>query len=146
VAALRDPLLLALGGAAVFVLVVGVAAGRSFLVPWAVAGLGAAYALSLGGEVDARVPLFAVALLVTAELAYWSLRLRGSAPDEPGMAQRRVIGLLLGSTVALVVCVALATLAGVKVGGGLGAEAIGLLAAIGAAALLLTSARRTSGA
>jgi hypothetical protein len=145
VPALRDPVLLALGAAAVFLLAVGLAAGRSFVVPWAIAGLGAEYALSLGGgDVDGRVPLYAVSLLVTAELAFWSLQLRGAAADEPGMPQRRVIGLLLGSTLALVVCVALATVAGVQLGGGLLAEAAGLTAAIAALALLLGSVRHTT--
>jgi hypothetical protein len=147
VAALDDPFLLALGGAAVFVLVVGIGLGRSVAVPWAIAGLGAEYALSLGnGDLDGRVPLYAVALLVTAELAYWSVRLRRSAADEPGMAQRRLIALLLGATAALVVCITLVTLARVQLGGGLLAEAAGLVASVAALALLLGSVRRTTGA
>jgi hypothetical protein len=145
VPAVRNPVLLALGGAAVFVLLVGVASGRTFLIPWAIAGLGAEYALGLGDRgLDGRVPLYAVALLVAAELAYWSVQLRGAAADEPGMAQRRVIGLLLGATAALVVCTTLVTLARVQLGSGLLAEAAGLVAAVGALILLLVSVRRTS--
>lgn len=145
VPAVRDPVLLALGGAAVFVLLVGVASGRAFAIPWAIAGLGAEYAFALGDRgLDGRVPLYAVALLVTAELAYWSVQLRGAAADEPGMAQRRVIGLLLGATAALVVCTTLVTLARVQLGSGLVAEAAGLVAAVGALALLLVAVRRTS--
>ena len=84
-----------IAGAAVFVLLVGVASGRAFAIPWAIAGLGAEYAFALGDRgLDGRVPLYAVSLLVTAELAYWSVQLRGAAADEPGMAQRRAIGLL----------------------------------------------------
>jgi hypothetical protein len=147
VPAVRNPVLLTLGGAAVFVLLVGVASGRAFLVPWAIAGLGAEYALGLGDRgLDARVPLYAVALLVAAELAYWSVQLRGAAADEPGIAQRRAIGLLLGATAALVVCTTLVTLARVQLGSGLLAEAAGLVAAVGALVLLLASVRRTSGA
>jgi hypothetical protein len=147
VPALQAPSLLALGGAAVFVLVVGVTSGRAFAIPWAIAGLGAEYALALGNAgLDARVPLYAVSLLVTAELAYWSVQLRGAAADEAGIAQRRVIGLLLGATAALLVCTTLVTLARVQLGGGLAAEAAGLAAAVGALALLLVAVRRTSGA
>lgn len=143
----EDPTLLALGGAAVFVLLVGVSSARAFAIPWAIAGLGAEYALALGdGGLDSRVPLYAVSLLVTAELAYWSVQLRGAAADEPGMAQRRVIGLLLGATAALVVCTTLVTLARIQLGAGLAAEATGLAAAVGAVALLLVAVRRTSGA
>jgi hypothetical protein len=147
VAGLRDPVLLVLGAAAVFVLLVGVSSGYAFAIPWAIAGLGAEYAIGLGDSgLDGRVPLYAVALLVTAELAYWSVQLRGAAADEPGMAQRRVIGLLLGATAALIVCTTLVTLARVQLGGGLAAEAAGLVAAVGALALLLVAVRRTSAA
>ena len=136
-----------LGASAVFVLLVGVSSGHAFAIPWAIAGLGAEYAIALGDRgLDGRVPLYAVALLVTAELAYWSVQLRGAAADETGMAQRRVIGLLLGATAALIVCTTLVTLARVQLGGGLAAEAAGLAAAVGALALLLVSVRRTSGA
>ena len=62
------------------------------------------------------------------------------------MAQRRVIGLLLGATAALVVCTTLVTLARIQLGAGLAAAATGRAAAVGAVALLLVAVRRTSGA
>jgi hypothetical protein len=143
--AVSDPPLLAVGGAAIFVLAVGLVLGRPFAVPWAVAGLGAEYAVSLGdGGLDRRVPLYAVALLVTAELSYWSLQLRGAAPDEPGITQRRLIGLMLAATVALLVGTVLVAFANVPVGGGLAIEGIGIVAAIGALVLLLGASRATS--
>jgi hypothetical protein len=142
-AAASRPALLAVGGAAVFLLVVGLVLGRTAAVPWAVAGLGVAYAATLGGEdLDGRVPLYAAGLLLTAELAYWSLELRKGAPDEPGMAVRRLIGLLVAAVVALVAGSLLVAVAHVPLRGGLVVEAIGVAAAIGALALLALAARR----
>jgi hypothetical protein len=142
-AARSEPALLAVGGAAVFLLLVGLSLGRSAAVPWAIAGLGVAYAATLSGdELDGRVPLYAAGLLVTAELAYWALRLRHGARDEPGMALRRVIGLLIAAVAALVAGTLLVAVGQVPLRGGLAVEAIGLAAAIGALAILLLAARR----
>lgn len=143
-AAWSRPPLLALGAAAVLLLVVGLGLGRASAVPWAIAGLGVAYAATLGGdELDGRVPLFAAGLLVTGELAYWSLRLRGGAPDEPGMGLRRLIGVLVSAAVALVAGTMLVAVAHVPLRGGLAVEAVGIAAAIGALTILLVSARQT---
>jgi hypothetical protein len=142
-AARSQPALLAVGGAGVFLLFVGLALGRSAAVPWAIAGLGVAYAATLeGDELESRVPLYAAGLLITAELAYWSLRLRRAARDEPGMGLRRVIGLLVATAVALVAGTMLVAVAQVPLRGGLAVEAIGIVAAIGAISTLLLAARR----
>lgn len=117
--------------------------GRTAAVPWAIAGLGVAYAATLSGdEVDGRVPLYAAGLLLTAELAYWALQLRQAARDEPGMALRRVIGLLIAAAAALVAGTLLVAVARLPLRGGLAVEAIGLAAAIGALAILFLAARR----
>lgn len=137
-----QPRLAAVGGAAVFVLVVGLVLGRPAAVPWAIAGLGAEYAASLrGDELDGRVPLYAVGLIVTAELAYWSLQLRRGARDEPGMGQRRIISLLIAATIGLVTGSLLVAIGHVPLRGGVAVEAVGLAAAIGALALLYGAAR-----
>jgi hypothetical protein len=137
------PTVLAVGGAAVFVLVVGLALGKTAAVPWAIAGLGVGYAVTLGGtDLDRRVPLYAAGLLITAELAYWALQLRDGAPDEPGMAPRRAIGLLITAAAALVAGSLLVTVAQFPLRGGLAVEGIGLAAAVGALAILLLAVRR----
>ena len=138
-----QPELLAVGGAAVFLLGVGLALGRSAAVPWAIVGLGVAYAATLeGDDLDGRVPLYAAGMLVTAELAYWALQLRDGARDEPGMAVRRLIGLLIAAAAAVVAGSLLIAVAHVPLRGGLAVEAIGLVAAIGALAILTLTARR----
>jgi hypothetical protein len=142
-AAWSRPWLLAVGGAAVLLLVVGLGLGRPAAVPWAVAGLGVAYATTLAGEeLEGRVPLSAAGLLVTADLAYWSLRLRDGAPDEPGMPLRRLIGVLVSAAVALVAGTLLVAVAHVPLRGGLLVEAVGIAAAIGALTIVLVAARR----
>jgi hypothetical protein len=143
VAARSQPTLLAVGGAAVFLLAVGLVMGRTAAVPWAIVGLGVAYASTLeGDDLDGRVPLYAAGLLVTAELAYWALHLRHGARDEPGMAVRRVIGLLVTAAAAIVAGTMLVAVARVPLRGGLVVEGIGLVAAVGALAILLLAARR----
>jgi hypothetical protein len=143
VAAQSEPALLAVGAAAVFLLAVGLALGRGAAVPWAIVGLGVAYAATLeGDELDGRVPLYAAGLLVTAELGYWALQLRDGARDEAGMAVRRLIGLLIAAAAAVVAGSLLVAVAHVPLRGGLAVEAIGLLAAIGALAILTLAARR----
>jgi hypothetical protein len=143
VSARSNPTLLAVGGAAVFLLVVGLALGRSAAVPWAIVGLGVAYAATLeGDDLDGRVPLYAAGLLVTAELAYWALHLRDSARDEPGMALRRLIGLLIAAAAAVIAGSLLVAVAQFPLRGGLAVEAVGLAAAVGALTILFMAARR----
>ena len=62
-------------------------------IPAAVCVLATPYVAALGFELDGldtRAPLIAALLFVVAELAYWSLELRGTLADEPGTYLRRV--------------------------------------------------------
>ncbi|HEY7729378.1 MAG TPA: hypothetical protein VH950_00585 [Gaiellaceae bacterium] len=138
---------LAIGVLAVLTLAVGLAAGWPSAIPVALALLGAEYAVFLGVDgiaVDARAPLVAAALLMTAELAYWSLELRAAIAEEAGAIARRVafvtllalLGMLLGA-----VMLALVDAAG---GEGLWLEALGAAAALAALVLVLGLARRTA--
>ena len=105
------------------------------LVPAAVLLLGAGYASYLAFDdvpLDQGSAAFAAGLLAVSELAYWSLELRSTVPDEAGGYLRRI---------AFVAALGLATLglgaallAAVELGreGGIGLEALGALAAVAA--------------
>jgi hypothetical protein len=101
------------------------------VLPWAVALLGGQYAAALllrDGGVDARAPLYAALLLVTAELAYWGLE------TEPGIGGRVIVARRIGALLALGVgaagvgAVVLAASEG-GVGSGLALQLLGLVAA-----------------
>ena len=108
-------------------------------------GAGYALALALGPEratVDAAVPLVAAALLVVAELAYWSLELRDPGSWEGPLLVRRVaaLGALALVSLALGSIVVLAT--AVELRGGLGLDLVGVAAAVATLAVLAALARR----
>ena len=94
----RATLLAAFVAAAV--LAGGLVLRRPIVIPGAVLVLAAPYVAALGFEIDGidtRAPLLAALLFVVAELAYWSLELRGTLADEPGTYLRRVALLALAA-------------------------------------------------
>jgi hypothetical protein len=103
----------AIGGALLAAVLVR---GLQELLVWALALLGAAYALSLavsGRAVDEAAPLVAAALLLAGELAAWSLDERWRIAAEPAVVRRRAValGILAGAGLAaasLVIAVAAA--------------------------------------
>lgn len=129
-------------------LVAGLVLRRTVAIPVALALLAAPYVVVLAFEVDAldeRAPVVAAALLAVAELAYWSLELRGTLADEPGTYLRRasllallVVGTVLGGTAIL----ALVAQVGAR---GAAVDAAGAAAALGALALLAVAASRRAG-
>ena len=131
---------------ALAVLALGLVLSLPVTVPAAVALLGAQYVAILAIETDALdtgSALVAGALLAVAELAYWSLELRGQVVDEAGTYLRRVAvlaALLLSVVGAGVVVLALAD---AVVAGGIAVDALGAAAALGTLALLALTARRT---
>ena len=126
----------------------GLVLRQPLAVPVAVCLLAAPYVASLAFEldgIDTRAPLLAAALFSVAELAYWSLELRGALADEPGTSLRRV-ALLAGLAVATIAVgtVVLAVVEGVSARGTT-VDLIGAVAAVGAIALLaLAASRRTA--
>jgi hypothetical protein len=131
---------------ALTVLAAGLALRLPVAVPLAVAVLGAEYVAILGFEadaLDARAPLVAGALLAIAELAYWSLELRGPVVDEAGTYLRRIA--LLSTLVVGVVGVGAIMLALVEIvdAGGVAVDILGAAAAFGTLGLLALAARRT---
>jgi hypothetical protein len=132
---------------ALTVLTAGLALRLPVTIPVAIALLGAEYVAILGFEADAldtRAPLVAGALLAVAELAYWSLELRGPVVDEAGTYLRRIA--LLATLVVSFVGVGAIMLALVEViaAGGIAVDILGAAAAFGALGLLALAARRTS--
>lgn len=126
----------------------GLVLRQPLAVPVAVCLLAAPYVAGLGFEldgIDTRAPLLAAALFTVAELAYWSLELRGALADEPGTYLRR-IALLAGIAVATIAVgtVVLAVVEGVTAGGTV-VNLIGAVAAVGAIALLARAASRRTG-
>ncbi len=134
---------------AAFVAAAALAAGlvlrRPIVIPGAICLLAAPYVAALGFEIDGidtRAPLLAALLFVVAELAYWSLELRGTLADEPGTYLRRVA---LLATLALVT-IAAGTVVLVVVervaARGVAIDLLGAIAAVGAIALLALAAIR----
>ena len=128
------------GTLAAGLLLIGLVFKRTGPLPWAYAFAGASYAGLLfinGGKIDGAAPLYAAALLLSAELAYWSL-------EQPvhGSSHRRRAGLvalacLVGGAVAGLVLSA----SEFAVHGGLALEVLGVAAAVGVLALVARLAR-----
>ena len=125
----------------------GLALRWPVVIPVAVCMLATPYVVALGFELDGldtRAPLLAGALFVIAELAYWSLELRGMLADEPGTYLRQVAllaGLTVGTIAAGTVVLALVEAVSAR---GAAVDVAGALAAVAAIALLaLAAARRT---
>jgi hypothetical protein len=113
----------------------------------AIALLGAEYVAILGVEtdaLDARAPLVAGALIAVAELAYWSLELRGAVVDEPGTYLRRIALLALLVLGVVAVGTGVLTLVEAIAAGGVVVDILGAAAALGAVALVALAARRTA--
>jgi fucose 4-O-acetylase-like acetyltransferase len=110
------------------------------LVPTALVLVGGLYAAQLAiddAALDTTSPAFAAGLLITAELAYWSLEERDHIQGEPGAGLRRAAFVAtLGVATLLVASVLLAVADAVRTKG----LAVDLFGAIAAAAALLAIA------
>jgi hypothetical protein len=120
--------------------------GWSPLVPVSLLLLGSAYSTHLAADdpaLDVRAPLIAAGLLLTAELAYWSLEERDEIHAERGESLRHlgvVAALALGGLVAGGTLLAVADLARAE---GLAIDLLGAVAAAGALLVVVLYARRT---
>lgn len=131
----------------VLTLVVALVNGWPPLVPIAVALAGGTYAAELGVDdapLDAAAPVIAVALFLTAELAYWSLDERDRLAGDPGEGLRRAGFVALVALGAFFVGAALLTLADALRAGGLALDLLGAAAAVAALAVVVASSRRRS--
>jgi hypothetical protein len=140
----HELLLLLVGAAALVPLTVGLAVRWSAALALAVALLGAQQAvrIALGPDrLDVWAPASAGALLLVAELAWWSIEPRVAAWSERDLALWRV-------ATVVAACAAGAALAGFvlvvgssQVGGGVALELVGVVAATAAVALVAYVAR-----
>jgi hypothetical protein len=115
------------------------------LLPWGLAGVGAGYAVFLGlrtGSADGGAPLVAAGLVVAAELGFWSLESRDAHVERAVLVRRIVLIAASGLGAALVGSLLLVAAAGVS--GGVGLEAVGVLAAVLTLAIVAVLAARSS--
>lgn len=122
---------------ALLALVAGLVLAQPALVPVSLVALGALYGAQLVEEdapLDAAAPFFGAGLLLTAELAYWSLEEREGVRGERGEAFRRVAIVVGFAAASLVVTAVLLVLVDLVRAGGL---AINVAGAAAAAAVLL---------
>jgi hypothetical protein len=122
---------------------------RPALVPWALAALGAEYGGALfihpHGPLGAVAPLYGTALLLLAELAYWSLGPTATAPAERAMIARKLTGIAVLATAALALDGVLMAAASASIRGGLALFAVGFAASALALAVLVGLSRRARG-
>jgi hypothetical protein len=117
-------------------------------IPFSLALLAGPYVAVLGFEqesLDARAPVVAGLLYAVAELAYWSLELRGALAEEPGTYLRRVSLLSLLVLATVVGGTAILALVAEVAAGGTAVDVLGAAAALGALALLAFAAPRRRG-
>ena len=131
--------------AAIVILALGVAVPLPSLLPWPLVVLAGAYAWNLGGgAIDQWAPVYAGGLFVVAELAYWSIELRGRAHDTERLTERRA-ALIASLGLAAVVFGGLVLAAtSLSIGSGIATDLLGAAAAVGALALVAAFARPRS--
>jgi len=127
---------------AVLLLVLGVAWPFPSLIPWPLVVLAGVYAWTLGGgSIDEWAPVYAGGLLAVAELAYWSVEVRGRAQDAERLTERRVS---LIATLALVAVAAgglVQAATSLRIGSGVATDLLGVAAAVAAVAVVAALAR-----
>jgi hypothetical protein len=116
------------------------------LLPLGLAGVGAGYALflSFGPEaVDRRAPLVAALLVLAAETGFWSLEPR-EAGAERAVFVRRLL-LIAAAALGTALLASLLLVAAADVSGGVGLEALGVLAAVATVAIVAVLTARSRG-
>ncbi|HLF68961.1 MAG TPA: hypothetical protein VI503_06400 [Gaiellaceae bacterium] len=136
------------GPVALLALVAGLVLGWSSFVPASLVLLGATYATHLAVDdaaLDVRAPLVAAGLVVTAELAYWSLEERENVWGEPGDGLRRLGLVAVVALATTAVGAALIAFTGAVRAGGLGMDVLGAGAAAAVLFLVVLAVRRAPG-
>jgi hypothetical protein len=137
-------LLIALGGAGLLWLAIGLAVRWNAALVAGIMSLGAEQAVRLAtgpGKVDPWMPVYAAGFLLAAELAWWSIEPRVPAWSDLEVLVRRVLAIAAccvgGALLAALVVLA----AGAPLHGGVALELIGVAAAVTAIAVVAAVAR-----
>jgi hypothetical protein len=136
--------LLAFGLVGLLWLAVGLAVRWGAAMALGVVFLGGEQALRLAlgpGSVDPWTPVYAGALLLTAELAWWSIEPRVPAWWDVEVVLRRLVTIVGVCAAGAVVAALIVVAAGAPLRGGFGLELVGVVAAIGALAVVAGLAR-----
>jgi hypothetical protein len=110
-------------------LVAGLVTGESLLLPCAIGALGCEWIVSLyvRYETDSvATAVYGAALLLVAELAYWSLELRTPSRDEGRLAIRRATAIAVLVAASFAVGLAAASLSQTSITGSLALLTVGL--------------------
>lgn len=112
---------------------------------WALFVAGATYlgaVVAAGRHIDATAPVVALLLLLSGELAAWSLAERDRIPPEEPLGRRRGATLAALALVGIGAAAVVLALSAVRPGHGLVWTALGAAAAVGAAGTAALLARR----
>jgi len=137
--------LLALGGAGIACLCLGLLAVWVRGLAWGIALLAATFLLRVQLEpstASAWTPLVAGTLLLVAELGYWSFEHDGSNTARSDSVARRSLEVLLLAVVAAALCELVLDLGAILPTSGPGGLVLGVAAVTGLLALMLRLARR----
>jgi len=140
-------LALAVGALAMSLLAVGLAARSGPVLGWGLAALGGEYGVLFAAEgraLDELTPVYAGAFVLVAELAFWSIERRVPAWSEPTLVERRLARLAATCIGAAGVAALVIVVSAASGGGGIALEAIGVVAAIGALALVAVLVQRSA--
>jgi len=127
---------------ALALLAVGLTFSLTSLFPWPLVILAALYTWTLGGgEVDQWSPVYAGAFLTLAELAYWSVELRGRAQDSERLTERRLVLIVVLALTGVAVSGFVLAATSLDIGSGIGIDLLGVVAAVAALVVVARLAR-----
>jgi hypothetical protein len=129
---------------AIFLLSLALAAGRSAPIPLAVLLLGAVYAIPQG-ERAIPAPIYGSLLLLTAELAYWSLEERVRKRVQAGVLAPRMLAILAVAAASIPASALVLVAAQADVGRSPALTAAGAAAIVACVALVAALARLRRG-
>ena len=138
----------AVGGLGVLAALAAVALGWASAIPAALVLLATEYVLGIGAGrghedvLEPAAPLVAAGLLLVAELAYWSLELRGPGREEPTVLLRRLVALVVVTVLAVALGAFVVVVTAAPLGGGLAWDVVGVAAAAATLAVVAVLARR----